>query len=157
MSKTQSAPESKNSTSMCARLVVAWPPRLSIVPVSIANGVHRAVILVVEDEYLIRCDIADHLREAGYTVVETASGEEAIALCQSGMSIDIVFTDINLIGPASGWDVAERFRANQPNVSVLYTSGKAIDRGRCVPSSAFIAKPYQHDAIVGACLWLRGK
>ena len=61
--------------------------------VSVANGVRAVVVLVVEDEYLIRCDIADHLRQAGYTVVETASGEEAIAMCKSDVSIDIVFTD----------------------------------------------------------------
>ena len=67
-------------------------------PVSIANGARRLVILVVEDEYLIRCAIADHLRDAGYTVVET-------------------------VGSASGWDVAERFRADLPNVSVLRRRG----------------------------------
>jgi CheY-like chemotaxis protein len=78
------------------------------VSVSVANGVRAVVVLVVEDEYLIRCDIADHLRQAGFTVVETASGEEAIAMCKSDISIDIVFTDIHLIGSASGWDVAER-------------------------------------------------
>jgi len=68
---------------------------------------------VVEDEVLIRCDVAEHLREAGYTVVETASGEDAIAMCKSDMSIDIVFTDIHLIGSASGWDVAECVRADR--------------------------------------------
>src|SRR5437016_803541 len=41
--------------------------------VSAANGARAAVVLVVEDEFLIRSDIAEHLREAGYTVVETAS------------------------------------------------------------------------------------
>jgi CheY-like chemotaxis protein len=53
--------------------------------------------------------MTDCLREAGYSVVETASGEEAIAFCKSNMSIDIVFidivfTDISLVGSASGWD-----------------------------------------------------
>jgi hypothetical protein len=72
-------------------------------------------------------------------------------------SIDIVFTDIHLIGSASGWDVAERVRADRPNVSVLYTSGKSIDRGRCVPGSAFLAKPYLYDAVVNACDRLRSK
>jgi CheY-like chemotaxis protein len=95
--------------------------------------------------------IADSLREGGYTVVETASGEEAIALCRSGMLIDIVFTDINLIGAISGWDVAESLRAAVPNMSVLYTSGKAVDPGRCVSDSVFIAKPYLHGDVLEAC------
>lgn len=120
-------------------------------PASVANGFAALVVLVVEDEALLRCSIAESLREAGYTVIERESGEEAMALSNSDISIDIVFTDISLIGVATGWDVAECFRADRPDVSVLYTSGKSIDSGRCIPRSAFVAKPYQHDDIVGAC------
>ena len=78
-------------------------------------------------------------------------------MCESGMSIDIVFTDINLAGLASGWDVAECFQSGRPNVSVLYTSGKSIDRERCVPGSAFVPKPYRPDQIIGACQRLRSQ
>ena len=125
--------------------------------VSVENGAQVLVVLVVEDEFFVRYEIADRLRDAGYIVVETASGEEAIALCKSGMSIDIVFTDINLVGAASGWDVAERFQRDRPDVSVLYTSGNSFDHRRCVPGSAFVAKPYQHDDILNACRRLRSK
>jgi two-component system, response regulator PdtaR len=112
---------------------------------------------VVEDEALIRFAVAERLREAGYTAVETASGEEAIAMCTSDLSIDVVFTDIHLIGSASGWDVAECVRTDCPNVSVLYTSGKSIDHRRCIPGSAFLAKPYQYHDVVNACDRLRTK
>src|SRR2546429_9321348 len=108
---------------------------------SAANGAHAPVVLVVEDEFFVRCDTADCLRDAGYCVLETASGEEAIALCKSSNSIDLVFTDINLVGPANGWDVGECFRADRPNVPGLYTSGKSIDQGTWVPGSAFVPKP----------------
>jgi CheY-like chemotaxis protein len=57
-------------------------------------------VLAVEDEFLLRCSVTDRLREAGYSVVETARGEEAIAFCKSNMSIDM-FTDIGLVGLAS--------------------------------------------------------
>ena len=66
------------------------------------------------------------------------------------MSIDIVFTDINLIGPATGWDVAECFRIERPDVPVLYTSGKSLDAQRCVPGSEFVAKPYKSADILKA-------
>jgi CheY-like chemotaxis protein len=115
------------------------------------TSIHALVVLVVEDEFLVRCSVTDRLREAGYSVVETASGEEAIAFCKSNMSIDIVFTDIGLIGLASGWDVGECFRADRPNVSLIYTSGKSIDPKRCVPGSGFIAKPYRYEEVVDAC------
>jgi two-component system, response regulator PdtaR len=120
------------------------------VSVSVANGAHVLVVLVVEDEYFVRSNIATRLRDEGYVVIETASGEEAIALCQSDMSIDIVFTDINLIGPATGWDVAECFRIERPDVPVLYTSGKSVDDKRCVPGSEFVAKPYKSADILKA-------
>jgi two-component system, response regulator PdtaR len=122
-----------------------------------ANGARALVVLMVEDEFLVRCNAADCLRDADYVVVETPSGEEAIALCKSGMSIDIVFTDINLVGAASGWDVAEFLRIDRPNVAVLYTSGKFVDGQRSVPGSEFIAKPYKSKDILNACQRLLGK
>jgi CheY-like chemotaxis protein len=131
--------------------------KAALVSVSVANGARAVVVLVVEDEDLIRSALAEHLREAGYAVIETDSGEEAIAMCRSDISIDIVFTDVNLIGYASGWDVAEYVRADRPNVTVLYTSGKSVDRERCIPGSAFIAKPYHYEDVLTACDRLRAK
>lgn len=74
----------------------------ALVAVSKTNGHRARVVLLVEDDFFVRCGVADELREAGYTVVETPSGEEAIALCKSDITIDMVFTDINLTGAASG-------------------------------------------------------
>ena len=116
-----------------------------------ANNTRPPVILVVEDELLIRRNIVESMRDAGYVVFETESGEEAIAFCKSGMSIDVVFTDINLAGAANGWDVVETFRANRPKVPVLCTSGKPVNPARLIPGSMFVAKPYQVDDVMDAC------
>jgi CheY-like chemotaxis protein len=116
-----------------------------------AQTVPALVVLVVEDEFFVRTDIADFLRGAGYVVLETESGEDAVALCESGMSIDIVFTDINLTGRISGWDVAECCRADRPNIPILYTSGKIIEPGRRVSGSVFLSKPYQRADVLIAC------
>jgi CheY-like chemotaxis protein len=124
--------------------------------VSLGNSTHYPVILVVEDELLVRSNVVESLRDVGYIVVETESGEEAIAFCKSGMSIDLVFTDINLAGAANGWDVAEAFRVERPNVPVLYTSGKPLDPTRLIPRSVFVAKPYQVNDIMDACRQLCG-
>ena len=91
------------------------------------------------------------LEDAGYAVIEAGSGEAAVALCNSGTSIDIIITDINLGGSVSGWDVAERFRTVLPNMPILYTSGDAIDRSRCVSGSAVLAKPYQNTDVLKEC------
>ena len=88
-----------------------------------------------EDELLVRSNIAEWLRDAGCVVVESDSGEAAIALCKSDMPIDLVFTDINLGGAASGWDVAETFRRYRPNVPVLYTSGKPTTINASFPAA----------------------
>lgn len=109
------------------------------------------VVLVVDDEILVRFDVVRCLEDAGYAVIEAGTGEEAIALCNSGTPIDVVFTDINLGGSASGWDVAERFRTVRPRVPVVYTSGKSIDPGRCVVGSTFVSKPYRHGEILDVC------
>ena len=114
------------------------------------------VILVVEDENFVRLDIASYLENAGYAVIEASSGEAAIALCNSGTAIDIIITDINLGGFISGWDVAECFRTVLPNMPVLYTSGEAIEKKRCVSGSAVIAKPYNNRDILKECQRLTG-
>lgn len=93
--------------------------------ISSSNGVNAIVVLVVEDEFLVRIGIADCLREGGYVVVETPSGEEALALCKSDSSIDMVFTDINLTGPISGWDIADCFRMGRPEIPVLLHFGRS--------------------------------
>ena len=117
-----------------------------------ANDADAAVVvLVVEDEIFVRFDVATCLEDAGYDVVEAATGEEAIALCNAGTSIDMVITDINLGGSASGWDVAERCRTVLPDVPVVYTSGKSIDPERCVAGSIFMSKPYCHSDILDVC------
>ncbi len=129
---------------------MAWPARLTPLSVSAAGGARVLVVLVVEDEFFVRYDLANCLREAGHRVVESANGEQAIALCRSPAAIDMVFTDINLGGSASGFDVAECFRRERPDIPVLYLSGERIDSARCVPGSMFVAKPFRHRDIMGA-------
>jgi CheY-like chemotaxis protein len=131
--------------------IETWLKKVALMSVSTTNGAHALVVLVVEDELLVRCSIAERLREAGYRAVEAVSGEEAIAVVKSGMSIDIVFTDINLSGAASGLDVAEYVRRDSPNAPVIYTSGKSADPQRYVPGSVFIPKPYQCTDVLAAC------
>lgn len=118
---------------------------------SAASGAKTLVVLFVEDEFFIRYDIATCLRDAGYVVIESTSGEQAIALARSETSIDMVFTDINLGGPVSGWEVAECFRRERPDIPLLYMSGDRINPERLLPGSLFVAKPAQHSDILVAC------
>lgn len=108
------------------------------------------VVLVVEDEPLIRESIADELRTYGWDVLEASSGEHALTLMADNQ-IDVVFTDIRLAGLLSGWEIAEALRARVPALPILYTSGYACDLARQVAGSLFIRKPYEPGFIIEAC------
>jgi CheY-like chemotaxis protein len=114
------------------------------------NGAPR-VVLVVEDEPIVRHAIAQELRNAGWEVLESSTAEIAIAYLRAGRHIDLVLTDIQLAGPLNGWDVAEQFRAVHENFPIIYASGNSVDRSRSVTGSLFFDKPYRLDDVVQAC------
>lgn len=115
----------------------------------------RPVVLLVEDEALIRYDAAEGLREAGWEVLEAGSGERALELLAGGARIDAVLTDINLSGQLTGWDVAEVSRASYPEIPVVYVSGKSVEKARTVPGSIFLSKPFQAAEVIAAFHALR--
>jgi CheY-like chemotaxis protein len=116
----------------------------------LAVQTNASCILVVEDHASARGFIAGHLREAGYEVLEAGSGEEAIDLLRTTdhPPISLVFTDVQLGGSVTGWDVAEAFRKAHPEIPVIYTSGLTQSRNRQVPRSTFLHKPYLPSDIV---------
>jgi CheY-like chemotaxis protein len=82
-------------------------------------------ILFVEDEALVRMDMAEFLRECGYRVHEAANASEAVEALESKFAVDLVFTDINLPEGMDGLELAEWVFNNRPGVRVLVTSGRA--------------------------------
>jgi CheY-like chemotaxis protein len=108
------------------------------------------IALVVEDEVLVRCGIVSLLEDDDWAVLETAAAEDAIDLLPLH-NIDVVFTDIQLAGLLSGWDVAEAAREARADVHVIYTSGNVTDHSRRVARSLFFAKPYDADHVMSAC------
>jgi CheY-like chemotaxis protein len=109
------------------------------------------VVLVVEDEWLLRDCICAHLRGVGLRVREARTGEAALSLLAAGERVDVLFTDIQLAGAMSGWDVAAKFRQRLPELPVIYASGRTLESEQAVPDSLCLAKPYEPDAILEAC------
>jgi CheY-like chemotaxis protein len=111
-------------------------------------------VLVVEDEPIVRFFIADQLRDQGYAVVEAETGEKAIALLSEADHLPIiaVFTDIELSGRLSGWDVADAYRQAYSQIRIIYTSGHSQDTRRRVSRSTFLAKPYLPTDVFDALL-----
>jgi CheY-like chemotaxis protein len=112
---------------------------------SLARGDARtAIVLVVEDEILIRAAVAEYLRRLRYTVVEAADGAEAIAVFVSGELIDVVICDVDLPGTMDGLSLARWINRRRSAPPVLLTSGRgiALSAGK-IPANSFIAKPYR--------------
>jgi CheY-like chemotaxis protein len=113
---------------------------------------NNPIVIVVEDDFLVRMTIVDYLRDNDCRVIEADSGEDAVALIDGqNQELDVLFTDIRLGGTLNGWDVAEIFRHRFPNVRVLYASGYSIEPRRDVMGSEFFSKPYRVDDILEAC------
>ncbi|MBW2123743.1 MAG: response regulator [Deltaproteobacteria bacterium] len=104
-------------------------------------------VLLVEDEPLVRDMAARMLRTWGYTVLECATGEEALQVAQEkGVEgIDLLLTDI-VMPRMSGKELEERLKAENPQVRVLffsgYTDNVVFHRGVLEPDAAFIQKPF---------------
>ena len=107
------------------------------------------VVLVVEDEAILRMMVAGHLRANGYRVIEAASLNEAVAVLSSGEPADIVFSDVNLSGSLGGLSLTVWVREHFPAVPVILTSGNksVVERIRAGDTVPFIAKPYDPEEV----------
>jgi CheY-like chemotaxis protein len=109
----------------------------------------QPVVLVVEDEVLVRSTIADYLRDARYTVIEAANADEALEVFASWERVDVVFTDVQMPGAMDGLMFVLWVHEHYPHVQVLVTSGKgdaALSSG-FVADDAFFPKPYRLEAV----------
>jgi DNA-binding NtrC family response regulator len=103
----------------------------------------KHVVLVVEDDVLIRFLIGDHLRDVGFNVLEASNVRDAMTLIASQVRIDLVFSDINMPGDMDGCALANWLRVFSPKIPVILTSGAKPPRLIIEPTSrGFIIKPY---------------
>jgi len=109
-------------------------------------------ILVVEDKVLERTAISEYLRHCGYHVIEAASADEALVLLnESHISIDIVFSVVEMPGSIDGFALAQWVRAHMPGIDVILTGtiAKAAEKaGELCEEGPHLKKPYAPDALV---------
>ena len=89
----------------------------------------RPVVLIVEDEFLLRWPASEYLRDSGYRVIEAGSVSEAMVVFSSNTRVDVVFSDINLQGELNGHALARWLDKHHPTVPILLTSGDKARRG----------------------------
>ncbi len=100
---------------------------------------------------MLRLAITDALREHGWSVLETSSGEGALGYLRSGEHISLVVTDIQLAGDLDGWDMVAAIRDHTLNMPIIYASGTARQLDREVEGSVFLEKPLRMDDLLSAC------
>ena len=105
------------------------------------------VILVVEDDTMVRDYVTAQLKSLGYQTIAAENAAEAFALVQRGLTFDLLFTDIVMPGSMDGSELARVVRGLRPSVKVLFTSGytdKAIvGEGGLKPGVLLLQKPYR--------------
>jgi two-component system, response regulator PdtaR len=105
-------------------------------------------VLVVEDEFLLRMDAVEFMKDSGFTVYEASNADEAIALLEMHRDIRAVFTDIHMPGSMDGLKLAHYVRRRWPPVKLIITSGQAKPRPEEMPvGSGYVGKPYQLDKV----------
>lgn len=103
----------------------------------------RPVVLVVEDEPLLRMLAVDVVEDAGFDAVEAATADIAVQILEARRDIRIVFTDIDMPGSLNGMKLAALVRDRWPPLEIIIVSGHLPMREVVLPERAvFFSKPY---------------
>ena len=112
----------------------------------------KAIVLVVEDEPLLRLMAVDMVEEAGFEAIEAANADEAVHILETRGDIRIVFTDIDMPGSMDGMMLAAAVRDRWPPIEIVIVSGyRRRDDIELPHRSVFFSKPYD-PAVVTATL-----
>ncbi|WP_278447547.1 response regulator [Stutzerimonas kunmingensis] len=106
-------------------------------------------ILVVEDDLPVQATVIELLTGLGYSVLRANDAQSALSILQSGLSIDLLFTDVVMPGPLSSTELARQARVLLPDIAVLFTSGYTrnaiVHGGRLDPGVELLSKPYRQE------------
>lgn len=109
----------------------------------------KRVVLVVEDDYLIRMDAVDVLERAGFHVLDAMNADHAIALLEINTDVAIIVTDIQMPGSIDGIRLAAVVRDRWPPVAIIVTSGHVAPGENELPRGArFLPKPYTDRVLI---------
>ena len=115
------------------------------------------VILIVEDEFLLRMDSAELIENAGFEVIQAGNADEAIEILKARSGIHVVFTDIQMPGSMDGLKLARFVRNRWPPIKIVATSALLRVEDDDLPAgSVFLPKPYRGTEVVATLRQLTG-
>jgi CheY-like chemotaxis protein len=116
------------------------------------------VVLVVEDEMMLRMRAVDMVEDAGYLPVEAVDADEALAILQSRSDIALLFTDVQMPGSMNGLQLAHAVHERWPPIKIILASGQLKLSGSDIPQdSRFFGKPLQSDEIIAEMREMLGR
>jgi PAS domain S-box-containing protein len=108
-------------------------------------------ILVAEDDEDVRATAVDMLSALGYRVLKARDAASALSIIESGIPIDLLFTDVVMPGPLRSPELARKAKEHMPGIAVLFASGYTenaiVHGGRLDPGVELLGKPYTLDAL----------
>ena len=108
----------------------------------------RHVVLIAEDEPLVRLTGADLLADAGFDVLEAGNADEALRILEATPAVRVVFSDVEMPGSLDGLGLARNICQRWPSIGIVLTSGHRI-RAETIPRDGkFLAKPYDGQVLV---------
>jgi len=114
------------------------------------------LVLIVEDESLIRIDAADTIDRAGFRVLQASSADQALTTLESRGDVGLLYTDIHLPGSMNGLSLAWLVSQRWPSIKLLLTSGYVIQPADIPVGARFCPKPCADWEIVDAITQLLG-
>lgn len=110
---------------------------------------NKTIVLIVEDEPIIRMDVTEWISDAGFVPLEAATADEALSILQERGDIDVVFTDVNMPETLDGFQLSRMVADRWPAVRIVVTSGMARPQREDLTRGAlFFPKPYNLDHLV---------
>ena len=108
------------------------------------HAIAPTVVLVVEDEMLLRMRAVDMVEDAGFTSVEAVDADEAVAILESRSDIALLFTDIQMPGSMDGLKLAHAVHERWPPIKIILVSGQLRLANIDIPAdSRFFGKPLE--------------
>ena len=136
------------------RMYLPRSKQVEDVTVEVDNGPvvgGRETVLVVEDDEAVRTTVVEMLTDLGYRVLRAVDAQTGLAVIESGVPIDLLFTDVVMPGPLRSDELARKARERLPEIAVLFTSGYTenaiVHGGRLDDGIELLSKPYTREAL----------